>query len=168
MSEHGFIVIRRGQPTSAPAAAGDLVDVYPLGAPLDLTQAAGAGVPGADFDPHRAAHAFGPMLRTAGLREVGRVSCAEGHEPRSLAIAYANTAGRVWVLVRPERVPKAHRGSRLPGPSAWPLHTEPNGVPHVEITSCGRCRRTWALAITERGLTRVDMARPLYSRRVTA
>ena len=167
MTENGNLYIRRGKPTSDPYVGGDIVDVYPLGSPLNLGHVQHLATPPSDgFDPHLAAHTFGPLLRDAGLREVDRLSCDEGHEQHrgTLAIAYVNTDGRVWVWVSPEHVPKEHRGRRLTGGSGWPLHNEPNGGPHIQMTSCRQCRRSWVVALTERGMTQVDVSRPLLSR----
>ena len=168
---HGFLVLRRGRPPEEPFQAGDLVDVYPLVAPLDLTAVSPTlPVLPPPADPHAAARTIGAVVHRARkrLREVSRFTCdCKGTtDPPSLATAVVADDDRLWVLVRQERVPAAFRQGRGTGPTAWPLHSEPNGAPHVEMTSCGACRRTWAIALTPTSVTPVAVDRPLFSRRV--
>lgn len=167
---HGFLVVRRSAPGGLPFTPGQVVDVYPLAAPLDLSDLSSQPLlieppP----NPHELAHRLGDELHRARRRldVVHRLSCdCKGlTDPPTLATAVI-AEKQLWALIGREKVPAAFRAGRLPGPSAWPLHSEPNGAPHVEVTSCGACRRTWAIALTATSITRVDLARPLYSRSV--
>lgn len=171
MSEgYGYFVIRRGIPHSVPFAAGQVVDVYPLAAPLDLSSVGPLPAGARTEDVHALAHRYGPEIQHAdkeSRREIKNSSlhCDCPTTPRLVAVYVYR--GMVWVVVRREKVPAEFRSpDRHATPSAWPLHNEPNGAPHVELTTCGTCRKAWAVAITEGGATLVDLARPLYSRRV--
>ncbi len=170
-SPHGYVVVGRGLPAGAPYAAGQIVDIYPLGELLDLTPAAGCGTVALSAgDAHKLARRYGDDIhaRRKQLREIGRLTCpcTNGLDPPTLAVAYA-VDGRTWVQIAAEKIPKAATADRRSGAATcWPLHSDPGG-PHLEPTACRRCRRSWLVALTGSGMRKVDVSRPAYSSRVT-
>lgn len=173
----GYLVVRRDRPKDEPWAVGDPVHVYPLLEHLDLSDVDPDYEPLSDdsFDPHRAAITAGPLIESmrTNLREVGRVNCRcaskgkKGKPQRYLAIALANTVdGRIWVLIRPENLPAAHREHLVKPSSAWPMHCEPNGAPHVQLTTCSNCRQHSAIFLTASTWGGVALGRPTLSSQV--
>jgi hypothetical protein len=168
-NEHGYIVIRRGKPAAEPFLAGHLVDVYPLDAPLDLSgHSRRRGVWAGPESPHAAANRLGEAVTVAAPRlpELARLTCpCSETDPRTLARVLAGPDGHAWALIAREKVPAAFRAGRRDQSLPLPLHSEADG-PHVELTTCPKCRRSWAVVLTWTSVTRVDVSRPLYSRRV--
>lgn len=76
--------------------------------------------------------------------------------------------GRLWVWVRPQRFPERQQAENSvksePSPAYWPAHREPNGSPHVSLTTCPACKRHAAVVITETGATLHRLGRPVFGR----
>lgn len=169
MSGYGYIVIRRGTPADIPYAAGDVVDVYPLAAPLvELAEHEERAPERRRQSTHAAAARLGEAVAAARrLTELALVTCPcrGATDPPMLARVVRGPDGDAWAVIARERVPAAFRAGRSPAPTAWPLHSERNG-PHVEMTTCAKCRRTWAIVLTWSTVSLVDVSRPAYSSRV--
>lgn len=171
MSTHGYIVARRGLPVSLEWEAGQDVETYELLEPLPETlpkRLTGARQP---FDAHAHARRCAPSVREgmkAGtLRETGRHTCSCPSSPSLVTEAVAPD-GRRWALItRPEVIPPAFRraGDHDTGPSAWPLHREPSGTPHIDFARCRRCGAVYCVALTESEV-RLIRTRPVYGARV--
>ncbi len=171
-SPYGHIVIRRGLPTSVPFEAGQQVDRYTLEAPLPMSRELSKMRPRQQGDPHELARRVGAIVKAQRktLRVVDRVLCdcppTKGrNRSGTLAVVYA-FGERPWIHINPEKRPSGFRSSTgTYAPTAWPMHREPNGSPHVEMTTC-RCRRTRAIVLTKQDVFRVHISRPAYDLRV--
>lgn len=168
MSGHGFVVVRHGMPVSVEFAPGQGVEQYELLAPLPPRAAPrphGERVP---WDAHgeakRRAEEVMPAIKRREWRTVDRHSCPCG---QSIVTEAVDPRGVRWaVITRPEHIPPAFRRLAEPAaPMAWPLHREPNGMPHVDTARCRACLQVFVVALTEASATLIPV-RPVYGARV--
>ncbi|CCH77730.1 hypothetical protein BN12_220008 [Nostocoides japonicum T1-X7] len=132
---------------------GDHSDVYELERPITLPPPREMPQSSMPSDFHSIAATEGPVVKDALAKRELRTSqsawcdCVRG---RVLAQVVTRTFGTKWVIVEPERVSRRFaQDFRETGPTAWPLHTEPNGMPHTEIASCRGCRARWVIFLFE-------------------
>lgn len=166
MTNFGFLVSRRGMPAEIEWKPGQSAETYELLAPLPTTEA----VP---FDParrlnaaHDEARRIAPtirgMLRSKEFRRLRVLTCTC---PKSTALVTlcVGPDGRKWALItQRESIPPAFRREDDDRqPKAWPLHREPTGSPHIELSTCPRCRRVWCVALTESSAELIP-TRPTY------
>lgn len=89
-------------------------------------------------------------------RVVKRYGCTCRRKSKSFVTAYAFPDG-IRVLVEPQFFPRDHRDEvntiRSEKPRLWPLHREPTGQPHLELTTCKHCKRHWVVQIDQSGFT---------------
>lgn len=167
MSDFGAIVVGRGKDPREAWKVGDATDVYVLAEPLPLSPArAVQGLVPANW--HAVAEKLGPTLRrlAPNLPEVKQLLCHCPGTPRLARVVEA-AFGQQWALIHAERVPPAFRNDQRPtGDLAWPLHTEPTGYPHVEITSCKRCGARWVIALTDADAVLVRVTEVRHNGRV--
>ncbi len=168
MSEHGYLVVRRGVPTSQPAAVGDDVETYELVDPMPPTTSP-AAPDRISRDAHAEARQMAPEVRRLAKSKQWATLRIHGCTCQCDAILVTELqtpSGERWALVnRPESIPPSfRRGDHHDEPTAWPLHREPSGAAHVDFARCPRCKLTWCVALTE---TAVHMlrVRPTYGAR---
>lgn len=175
MTSYGYVYARRGLPASTQWAGGQDVEGYELLAPLpetaepSLQQVQYSRVP---LDAHgraiRDAPAVREDLKAGRARVVHRHTCTCPASP-SLVTELVAPDGTRWALItRPEIIPPAFRRDEdhETGPSAWPLHREPNGHPHIAFARCRRCGSVFVVALTDT-LVSLIPTRPVYGARVT-
>lgn len=174
--DYGAIVARRGIDRDLPFQPGQDVVTYVLLAPLPPVvpppvQLLSAVSP---WNAHETARLWASEVHRSVKEGTWRV-VGEPHRCRcprwpALATEAVSPAGQRWVLLhRGESIPPAFKkfaGDDSP-PKAWPLHREPvTGAPHVDLTMCSRCRRTYAVALTADSVTIIP-TRPVYNARIS-
>lgn len=79
--------------------------------------------------------------------EVHRCDCKAA---TTLVRVLACSDGNRWALIKPESMPSsARREGRFADDLAAPLHTNPEGVPHLAMSGCRRCRSRWLVMLYE-------------------
>ncbi len=166
---NGYLVMRRGLLRSEPWKPGQEVESYELLEPLP-TPVPPNPSNAQPWDAHAYAESMAPFVRqsieSGATRLQAKHRCTCRSAP-TIAAETVDTSGHVWVLIyRGESVPPAfRRQDHTSAPVAWPLHREPNGWAHVDLTTCHRCRQVWCVALTEREAKLVPV-RATYGGRV--
>lgn len=141
--------------------AGDEHDMYELDPPYPLPHRQGQ-VGSARVDPH----SLSLPEDWADYREESRVRC-ECRKWPTLATIMVSPSGTRWGLIQPELVPRPlQRGERPSEALALPLHAEPDGAPHVEVTSCRRCGARWLLLVTGHSIAKCRLRLVSHDQRV--
>lgn len=165
---YGYLVARHGLPESVAWQAGQSVESYRLLSPLP-TVSPRQRPREKRIDAHQIARALAPEaaghVRSGAWKPVVEHRCNCQRRER-LATEYAGPHGRWVVIHRGEQIPPAfRRDDHDPAPTAWTLHAEPE-APHVEMTTCRRCRQVWCIALTWQASHLIGLA-PTYGATVT-